>query len=97
MRKRDINDPRAFLGRLFGGLGRASGGPGSIGEGPGMPEEVQKYSKIALGCLFGGSRALRGISEVENRDFVKNATTLKQKAVFWGSPLTPNWLKSKII
>ena len=67
---------------------------GPFGGGPGPPEEVQKYSKIGLGCLLGASRALRGISEVENRDFVKNVTPLKRKAVFGGSGGVPKLNKN---
>ena len=70
---------------------------GRFWEGPGLPEEAQKCSKIGLGCLLGASRALRGVSEVENRDFVKNVTPLKRKAVFWGSGGVPKLVKIKKI
>ena len=68
VRKRDINDPRASLGRLFGALGRASGGPGvDFGRGRASPRGFKNVQKSILGVSWarlGRSVASRG-SKIE--------------------------------
>ena len=64
VRKRGINDTRAFLGRLFGGLGCASGGRGSIlggaGAARGGPKMFKNRFWVCLGRVSGSQGQLKG-------------------------------------